>query len=117
MNFAYKVWIEDDGEIVFGTGIYQLLLLVRETGSLSDAVKELKMSYRWAWGRVRDYEKRLGVTLLERGKHGQRGARLTPEGNEIVDVFRKIREEMDGIVSRGSLRELVEEIDSLKRTD
>jgi molybdate transport system regulatory protein len=114
MHVAYRVWIEEEGKIVFGLGIYQLLMLVRQTGSLSDAVKELKMSYRWAWGKVRDYENRLGITLLERGRHGQRGASLTDEGNKIVDLFGKILDEMDRMVSRGTWMELIDEIRNLK---
>lgn len=110
MRVAYKVWIEMDGKSVFGGGIYQLLLLVRETGSLHKAALMLKMSYRAAWGKVRNYEDRLGVSLLEKGRHGRTGARLTPEGELIVDHFRQIMDEMNALTAKGPLDKLISEI-------
>jgi molybdate transport system regulatory protein len=114
MHFAYKIWIEVGGKAVFGLGIYQLLMLVRQTGSLRKAAENLKMSYRAAWGKVRDYETRLGIRLLEQGRHGRIGAHLTDEGIEIVDQFHKILDEMDVVVSDGPMTALISEIKHLK---
>jgi molybdate transport system regulatory protein len=114
MHIAYKIWIESGGKAVFGIGIYQLLMLVRQTGSLKKAAEGLKMSYRAAWGKVRDYETRLGIRLLEQGRHGRTGAHLTDEGNEIVDRFHKILDKMDAVVSDGTMKEFIGEIKHLK---
>jgi molybdate transport system regulatory protein len=116
MHFAYKIWIEVGGKAVFGIGIYQLLMLVRQTGSLNKAAENLKMSYRAAWGKIRDYENRLGIRLLEKGRHGRTGAHLTEEGIEIVDQFHKVLDEMDTVVSHGHMTELIGEIKHLKGT-
>ena len=64
-----------------------LLGAVARSGSLSAAVVACGVSYRAAWGLLRDYEARLGVPLvaLERG----RGARLAPAGEQIVEAQRK----------------------------
>jgi molybdate transport system regulatory protein len=110
MNFGYKIWIEKDGDTVFGVGIYRLLSLVEETGSLHKAAQELKMSYRAAWGKIRDYEVKLGIGLLEKGRHGRVGAHLTPEGKLIVSSFRDVIEEMDKAVSAGPLARIMEKI-------
>ncbi len=114
MNFAYKIWIEKDGDTVFGMGIYKLLNLVMQTGSLHKAAQELKMSYRAAWGKVRDYEERLGVGLLEKGRHGRTGARLTEEGEQIVMRFRDMIKEMDKIVDSGPLAKLMDKMEHIK---
>lgn len=114
MNFGYKIWIEKDGNTVFGMGIYKLLDLVRQTGSLHKAAQELKMSYRAAWGKVRDYEDRLGVGLLEKGRHGRTGAHLTEEGEMIVIRFRDVMKEMEKIVDTGPLAKLMDRIESIK---
>lgn len=114
MNFGYKIWIEKDGNTVFGLGIYNLLNLVAETGSLHKAAQELKMSYRAAWGKVRDYEEKLGVDLLEKGRHGRVGAHLTPEGKQIVVSFRDIIAEMDRAVSTGPLAKIMDKIGKVK---
>ena len=114
MDFGYKIWIEKDGNNVFGMGIYNLLNLVEETGSLHKAAQDLKMSYRAAWGKVRDYEERLGVELLEKGRHGRTGAHLTPEGKLMLDHFRRVMEEMDKLVSTGPLADLIGKIDKIE---
>jgi molybdate transport system regulatory protein len=110
MNFGYKIWIEKDGNTVFGLGIYKLLSLVAETGSLHKAAQELKMSYRAAWGKVRDYEEKLGTGLLEKGRHGRVGAHLTKEGKQIVLSFREIIDEMDKAIADGPISKLMEKI-------
>lgn len=114
MRVAYKVWIEMQGKAVFGGGIYQLLMLVRETGSLHKAALMLKMSYRAAWGKVRNYEDRLGISLLEKGRHGRTGAHLTAEGDLIVDHFHQIMEEMNTLIAKGPLDKLIGEIKHIK---
>jgi DNA-binding transcriptional LysR family regulator len=63
---------------------------------------------------VRDYEARLGIRLLEQGRHGRTGAHLTDEGNEIVDRFHKILDKMDAVVSDGAMMEFIGEIEHLK---
>jgi molybdate transport system regulatory protein len=113
MNFGYKIWIEKDGDTVFGVGIYTLLSLVEETGSLHKAAQELKMSYRAAWGKIRDYEDKLGVGLLEKGRHGRVGAHLTQEGKQIVGSFRDVIDEMDKTISAGPLAKIMKKIGNL----
>ncbi len=114
MDFGYKIWIEKNGNNVFGMGIFNLLNLVEKTGSLHKAAHDLKMSYRAAWGKVRDYEDRLGVELLEKGRHGRTGAQLTPEGKLMLEHFQRVVEEMDKIVASGPLAEIIGKIDILK---
>jgi len=114
MEFGYKIWIEKNGNNVFGVGIYSLLSLVEETGSLHKAAQNLKMSYRAAWGKVRDYEDRMGTSLLEKGRHGRTGAHLTPEGKLVLFHFKHIMEEMDKLIESSPIVDLIEKIDKLE---
>jgi molybdate transport system regulatory protein len=98
IKVGYKIWLEKDGLPVFGTGLYEILSLVEEFGSLHKAAQELKMSYRAAWGKVRLYEKRLGVDLLEKGKHGRTGAHLTETGKHTLKYYTKLIQEIDSII-------------------
>lgn len=116
MHFAYKIWIEVGGKSVFGVGIFQLLMLVHQTGSLNKAAESLKMSYRAAWGKVRDYESRLGIRLLEQGRHGRTGAHLTQEGEKIVDEFGKVLSEMDKLVTHGPMTKLIRDLGTMKNS-
>jgi molybdate transport repressor ModE-like protein len=55
-----------------------LLAAIAETSSLAAAVGRCGVSYRAAWGLLRDYRQQLGAPLVELER--ARGARLTPLG-------------------------------------
>jgi molybdate transport system regulatory protein len=99
MEIGYKIWLEKSGQTVFGMGIYQLLRLVDETGSLHKAAERLNMSYRAAWGKIRIYEKRLGVQLLEKGRHGRTGAHLTAGAAILNTRFAELVGRLDALVA------------------
>jgi molybdate transport repressor ModE-like protein len=63
-----------------------LLEAVANSASLTAAVAECGVSYRAAWGLLRDYERKFGapLVLLERG----RGASLTAAGKSLVGAQR-----------------------------
>ena len=79
MRVRARVWIERDGEDVFGGGRFALLVAVRRTGALNRAAHDLEMSYRAAWRKVRECETRLGF-LGETGGSDGRGKRGMPRG-------------------------------------
>lgn len=84
-----KIWIEDaDGNVVFGDGRYRILEMVDRVRSLQKAAKELKMSYRALWGRIKASEERIGQPLVAReGK----GSCLTPFARQLMDQFQKLK--------------------------
>lgn len=84
-----KLWIEDaDGEVVFGLGRYRILEAIDRLGSLHAAAKDLRMSYRAVWCRVRASEERLGKPLVTRQG---RGSALTPLAVKLMKQFRRIQ--------------------------
>jgi len=83
-----KIWIEDEqGNVVFGHGRYRILEAVERYHSLQGAAKDLKMSYRALWGRVKASEERLGHSLVSREG---RGSRLTPFALQLMARYREI---------------------------
>ena len=89
-----KVWIEDqNGKVVFGSGRLRILELVDRYGSIHAASKELKMSYRAVWGKIKATEDRLGQTLVRRKPDGARrgGSELTPFATTIMEGFRHLQ--------------------------
>lgn len=110
MRFVYKMWFEMEKKSVFGMGLFRLLSLVKETGSLHKAAQELKMSYRAAWGKIRVAEEKLGVELLEKGRHGRTGAHLTDQGDFMVSQFESLVHEMDTVLSKGPLAKRINSI-------
>lgn len=110
MRFVYKMWFEMEDKSVFGMGLFRLLTLVRQTGSLHKAAQELKMSYRAAWGKIRVAEGKLGVDLLEKGRHGRTGAHLTDKGMFMVVQFEGLLQDMEAFVSKGHLAKRIDRI-------
>ena len=70
---------------VFGRGIANLCLGVREAGSLNAAAKGMGMAYSKAWRIVKDTEAALGIQLLDRD--GAHGSTLTEAGNKLLDAY------------------------------
>ena len=84
-----KIWIEDEEKgVVFGLGRYRILEAVRRCGSLQAAAKDLKMSYRAVWMRIRTSEERIGRPLVVReGK----GSRLTTYAEDLMKRFQRLQ--------------------------
>ncbi|MCU0763450.1 MAG: substrate-binding domain-containing protein [Hydrogenophaga sp.] len=73
---------QENSDTFTAGGLVALLGAVRECGSIAQAGRELGMSYRHAWGLVREAEQLLGQPLLDRGRG--RGSALTPLGNTLL---------------------------------
>ena len=84
-----KIWLEVDGEPVFGQGREKLLRLVQATGSINAAAKEMGIPYRKAWTYIDAMEKRLGFALVNRLKGGAGGgtSSLTAEALALLERF------------------------------
>jgi molybdate transport system regulatory protein len=83
-----KIWIEDkEGNVVFGLGRYRILKMIQRLGSMHAAAKQLQMSYRAVWMRIRASEERLGKRLVVReGK----GSKLTPFADNLIKEFKRL---------------------------
>jgi molybdate transport system regulatory protein len=93
MELHAKFWIEDDGKLVLSDYRVRLLRLIDETGSLSKAAVAMQLSYRRAWGKLKEIEQNLGMKLVDRaiGGAGGGGSRLTPEGRRLIDRYEHFR--------------------------
>ena len=75
-----------------GPGKIALLERIEASGSLSQAARELGMSYRRAWLLLDDLNRALGepVTTTSVGGSGGGGARLTPFGRKLIAAYREV---------------------------
>ena len=60
------------------------------------------MSYRNAWGYLRELERAAGFRLLERKRGGGRaaGTRLTPQGREFLDRYDRFERDLESSMAR-----------------
>lgn len=77
---------------VFGRGVADLCLGVRTHGSLNAAAKHMGMAYSKAWRIIKDTEDSLDIQLLLRD--GAHGSTLTDEGNQLLDAYLRIQEQL-----------------------
>lgn len=83
------------GENLGGASRVQLLAAIGECGSITQAAKLVKMSYKAAWDAIDAMNNLAGEPLVERltGGKGGGGTRLTPRGRQLVDNFHIIERE------------------------
>ena len=57
------------------------------------------MSYRYAWGIIKEIEKRIGKPILETRKGGKSGggAKLTLTGQELLEIYVKFTKSFNQI--------------------
>ena len=102
MRPKLKVWVTFGDRLKFGDGRAQLLELIAERGSLRKAAAELGMSYRNAWGYLRELEEAAGFAFLERVPGGgpKSGMRLTDEARRFLKRYREFRSALESDMKR-----------------
>ena len=97
-----SVWMTVGGENLGGAGRVELLAAIGLCGSITQAAKAVKMSYKAAWDAVDAMNNLAGTPLVERvtGGKGGGGTRLTPRGAQLVDNFKKIEQEHQDFLHR-----------------
>lgn len=100
IDIRSKIWIEVNGDPVFGRGRRFLLEAIDSYGSINQAAKEIHISYRKAWSYIKNMEERLGIQLVERqtgGKNGG-GATLTEEARRFLRKYEAMERGINEIV-------------------
>lgn len=89
------IWMTVGGANIGGPGRVELLAKIAECGSITQAAKAMKMSYKAAWDAVDTMNNLAGEPLVERlsGGKGGGGTRLTARGEQLVANFRLIEHE------------------------
>ncbi len=91
-----RIWVERAGQAILGKGRLDLLEGIERWHSISEAARQMNMSYRRAWLLVQRINEAAGEPLVVAatgGSHGG-GARLTPQGRWAVTIFRELQERL-----------------------
>ena len=102
MEVKSKIWLEVNGEAVFGSGREALLKSIDKLGSINKAAKEINISYRKALSYIQTMEQRLGSCLVERkagGLHGG-GASLTKSGREFLTRYESLADGVNDLIDK-----------------
>jgi len=94
----YKIWLENqEGEGILGEGMIELLRQIEKTGSLVAASNAQDISYRKAWGDIKNAELLLGVQLIDRKRGGESGgaSTLTFDSIRIIEAWDKLHLKFD----------------------
>ena len=102
MKPKLKVWVTFGEDLKFGDGRARLLEAIEERGSLKQAAKAFEMSYRNAWGYLRELEAAAGFKFVERAAGGgpSRGMRLTDAGKRFLRHYRTFRSALEASMKR-----------------
>jgi len=87
-----RQWLEDSkGNIIIGEGRQRIFELVEQTGSINQAAKLMKMSYRGVWGKIKATESHLNkkIVLTER----RHGSRLTEDGKKLLMNYNRLKKD------------------------
>lgn len=91
----YKVTIQPHWEIASDADapldtavLLQLLTAIQKTGSIAQGAQAIGLSYRYAWGLLRDVEKLFGDSLMDKGRG--RGTVLTPLAEKLIWADRRV---------------------------
>lgn len=88
--------IESEDERFFGPGRLQLLENIIQTGSISQAAKEMGMSYKKAWDMIHSMNRQTVQPIVETHAGGEKGGGtlVTEEGKLLIAAFKKMNEEV-----------------------
>ncbi len=89
-----QIWITAGDESMGGHGRIYLLSKIAELGSISQAAKSMKMSYKAAWDAVNHMNNLAGEPLLHRTTGGKGGGSttLTERGQQLISNFQRIEQ-------------------------
>ncbi|HKD55618.1 MAG TPA: LysR family transcriptional regulator [Steroidobacteraceae bacterium] len=99
---AVQFRVDFGGAEPVGPGKIALLEQIARGGSLSQAARDMKMSYRRAWQLLESLNGcfRERVALTAKGGRGGGGATLTPFGRELISAYRAFDVEVQARAAR-----------------
>ena len=79
-------------DIALGPGKAELLVHIRDCGSIAQAAQRMGMSYMRAWTLVQQMERCFREPLVQRVRGGRQGggAGLTPTGQRVLELYERM---------------------------
>ena len=92
LRLKSRQWLEDShGNIIMGEGRQRILELIERTGSINQAAKLMRMSYRGVWGKIKATEEHVNEKIVLTEK--RHGSRLTEDGKRLLMNYARLKTE------------------------
>ena len=83
-------WIVDqNNNIIIGEGRAKILEHIDQTGSMNQAAKLMKMSYKAVWSKIKATEKHMNTCIVHTNR--KEGSRLSLEGKELLNKYKLLK--------------------------
>ena len=95
VSLSPRLRIQSGNEIPLGPGKADLLALIDETHSISEAAKRMKMSYMRAWTLIQTMNSSFKEPLIVTARGGEKGggAQLSDTGRKVLALYRQMNED------------------------
>jgi molybdate transport system regulatory protein len=101
MEIKYKIQIKKNDKVIFDKDRYNIIKAIDEKSSLNAAVKELKISYRWAWEKLKDFQETMGFSLVEININ-KKNMKLTRHARALIERFEKLEKDVEMILHKNN---------------
>ena len=102
-----RIWIDSTEGSFLGYGRIELLEKIDQLGSIRQAALEMKISYKQAWDFIEQMNHRANSTPLVISKRGGKGggsAILTPEGKQLIALFKQFNRDFQVFLKEQSAK-------------
>lgn len=101
MRICGRIWVKEKDKNFLGQGKIELLEKIVQCGSIAQAAKDMKMSYKAAWDSIDAMNKLSNKPLVERitGGKGGGGTRITPQGLAVINTFHAMQNVQNKLLS------------------
>jgi molybdate transport system regulatory protein len=90
LNLRSSQWIVDENNnIIIGEGRARILEHIEKTGSMNQAAKMMKMSYKAVWSKIKATEKHMNARIVHTDRKD--GSRLSQDGKELLKKYKLLK--------------------------
>ncbi len=101
MNIKFRFWLYRGEHKLLGKGRVELLERIKVNGSIAQAAKEMKMSYRQAWQMVKEMNERAEAPFVIKQHGGNKGGgtHLTKAGEGAIRNYHALENKIRNLIA------------------